>query len=113
YNDYSLENEPKRNGAARLIRELKAAHAPIAGIGLQNHDKLDWPTTEQLGATIEQFASMGLKVMITELDVDVLPAAARPGSTDPSVKIALRDELNPYPKGLPDSVQEALARRYA
>ena len=113
YNDFSLENEPKRNGAVQLIRKLKAAGVPVAGIGLQNHDKMDWPTAQQLEATIDQFASMGLKVMITELDVDVLPAAARPGSADPALRTELRQDLNPYTNGLPDSVQEALARRYA
>ncbi|SRR5258707_8768292 len=90
-----------------------AAGVVISGIGLQNHDKMDWPTTEQLEATIEKFASMNLKVMITELDVDVLPPVAPPGSADLAVKIALREDLNPYAKGLPDSMQEALARRYA
>jgi endo-1,4-beta-xylanase len=113
YNDYSLENEPKRNGAVQLIRKLKAAGVPVAGIGLQNHDKMDWPTSQQLGSTIDQFASMGLKVMITELDVDVLPPAARPGSADPALRTELRQDLNPYTNGLPNSVQEALARRYA
>jgi endo-1,4-beta-xylanase len=51
--------------------------------------------------------------MITELDVDVLPAAARPGSADVSVQVASRHELNPFTNGLPESVQQALSRRYA
>jgi len=38
---------------------------------------MDWPTTEQLEATIEKLLDE-LKVMITELDVDVLPPAAPP-----------------------------------
>ncbi len=113
YNDFALENEAKRKGALDLIRKLKAAHVPISGIGLQNHDKLDWPTTDQLEATIEAFSATGLKVMITELDVDVLPAVAPGGSADLAVKVAEGGDLNPYPKGLPESVQESLARRYA
>ena len=41
YNDYSLENEAKRKGAVELIRKLKAAGAPITGIGLQGHNQMD------------------------------------------------------------------------
>ena len=113
YNDFSLENQPKRKGALELIRKLKAAQVPITGIGLQSHDKLDWPTADQLEATIEAIGSTGLKVMITELDIDVLPAVVSRGSADLSVKVSERDDLNPYTKGLPDSVQETLTRRYA
>src|SRR5579862_1573134 len=52
YNDYSLENEPKRNGAVELIKKLKAAGVTITAIGLQGHDRLDWPTLTQQADTI-------------------------------------------------------------
>jgi endo-1,4-beta-xylanase len=57
---------------------------------------MDWPSPAQQDSTIEAFAGAGFRVMITELDVDVLPRAD-----------------NPYAQGLPDSLQQALARRYA
>src|SRR5262245_38058299 len=44
YNDYSLENELKRSGAIKLIKELQARGIPIAAVGLQGHNKLNWPT---------------------------------------------------------------------
>jgi len=113
YNDFSLENEPKRQGALRLVSKLKSGGVPISGIGLQNHDKLDRPTTAQLEATIDAFAGLGLKVMITELDVDVLPPVARNNGAEVSLRVDSRKELNPYTNGLPDSVQKALADRYA
>ena len=49
-----------------------------AAIGLQGHDKLDWPTVAQQDSTIAAFAALGVKVMITELDVDVLPRPDEP-----------------------------------
>ncbi len=113
YNDYSLENAPKRQGAVALIRRLEAAGVPVAGIGIQGHDGLDWPSVEQEDSTIAAFAALGVKVMITELDVDVLPRAVRQTGADVSLSAAARPELNPYPDSLPDSVQQALARRYA
>jgi endo-1,4-beta-xylanase len=96
YNDYSLENAPKRRGAVALVQRLQHEGIPIAAVGLQNHDRLDWPTAAQEDSTIEAFAALGVRVMITELDVDVLPRGA-----------------DPFVDGLPDSLQQALARRYA
>jgi endo-1,4-beta-xylanase len=113
YNDFSLENEPKRQGACKLVKKLKTAGVKISGVGLQNHDKMDWPSADQLQATIDCFAAEGLKVSITELDVDVLPAATRQHTAEVSLKVSASDNLNPYSKGLPDSVQKALAKRYA
>ena len=74
YNDYNLTNEPKREGAVALIKKLQTEGIPITGIGLQDHDHLTVPTVEQEDATITAFADLGLKVAISELDVDVLPS---------------------------------------
>lgn len=111
YNDYSLENEAKRRGALELVRKLKAKGVPITGVGLQGHVSLDWPGAEQIDTTITEFGKLGVKVMITELDVDVLPNAAH--TADVSYNVAADPKLNPYPDGLPDDVQQRLARRYA
>ena len=54
YNDYSLENAPKRNGAIALIKKLQAQGVHIAGVGLQGHYKMDWPTPAQLDETIDR-----------------------------------------------------------
>ena len=113
YNDYSLENEPKRNGAVDLIRKLKVQGVPVTAIGLQGHDRMDWPSPEQQDATIAAFAALGIKVNITELDIDVLPRATRQPTADVSLNAAPKAELNPYADGLPESVQQALAKRYA
>ena len=48
YNDYSLENTSKRQGAVALIRRLQARGVVIAGVGLQGHYKLDWPKKADL-----------------------------------------------------------------
>jgi endo-1,4-beta-xylanase len=109
YNDYSLENMPKRNGAITLIKKLQAEGIPVTAIGLQDHVKMDWPTVEQEDATISDFAKLGLKVMITELDVDVLGGKRTAEITE----MAHQGGSNAYTNGLPPSVQQALAKRYA
>jgi endo-1,4-beta-xylanase len=112
YNDYNLENEPKRDGAIALVKKLQADGIPIAGVGIQDHDNLDWPTADQEDATISAFAALHIKVAISELDIDVLPRRGGP-TADVSLKVKQDASLNPYVNGLPDSVQQALAARYA
>jgi endo-1,4-beta-xylanase len=113
YNDYSLENEAKRNGAVQLIRKLKAAGSPISGIGLQGHNHMDSPTARQEADTIEAFAELGIRVNISELDVDILPRTTRQNTADVSATAVGTAESNPYTAGLPEKLQQALANRYA
>lgn len=113
YNDYSLENAPKRNGAAALVRSLQDAGVPVHGIGSQAHVKMDWPTLEQMDSTIVAFAALGVKVMITELDVDMLPPPGDYRGADISYNAEMQERINPYRDALPDSAQQALAQRYA
>jgi endo-1,4-beta-xylanase len=113
YNDYSVENAAKRSGAVQLIAKLKAQGIPVAAIGLQGHDKMGWPTPAQQDSTIVALAKLGVKVNITELDVDVLPPAIQNRTADVSVRAELDPRANPYSAGLPDAVQQALAARYA
>lgn len=113
YNDYSLENEAKRNGARALIKKLKDQGVPVTGVGLQGHDNMEWPTVEQQDATIAAFGKLGVKVMITELDIDVLPPATPNQGAEVTTSIEAQAKLDPYSSGLPDSVQNALAKRYA
>ena len=105
YNDYNLEYPEKRAGALRLLAHLKAQGVPVRAVGLQGHVRLATPTAAAVGDTIDAFAALGLRVNVSELDVDVLPPAhegdaARPG-------------LDPYPGGPPPEVQRALTARYA
>jgi len=112
YNDYALEGEAKRRGALRLLRKLQAAGVPVTGIGLQGHMHLDTPDAAAEARTIEAFAALGLKVNISELDIDVLPRTARTDSADVSATSAATANSNPYVNGLPEEMQQALATRY-
>ena len=113
YNDYSVENAPKRNGIVNLVKNLQSKGIRVTAVGLQGHNRLEWPTLAQQDSTIAAFAALGVKVAITELDIDVLPRATRAQTADVSVSAAPSAGLNPYTAGLPDSVQQALAKRYA
>jgi endo-1,4-beta-xylanase len=110
YNDFSLENKPKRDGAVLLIKKLQSQGIKIAGVGLQGHYKMDWPTSAQLDSTIRDFAALGVKIMLTELDIDVLPY--KNISAEITLNVEMKGEIDPYNKGLPDSAETALADRY-
>jgi endo-1,4-beta-xylanase len=113
YNDYGLESASKRSGALALARRLRAAGIPLAGVGLQGHYNLEESSLHEIDAAVGAFARVGVKVMITELDVDVLPPVNWSGSAEITLRSRLTKENNPYPNGLPDAVQRALSMRYA
>jgi endo-1,4-beta-xylanase len=113
YNDYSLENPVKRAGAVALVKSLLAQGVPITGVGLQGHQKLDWPSAAAEDSTIAAFAALGVRVNVSELDIDVLPRATRQQTADIAARADARSGLDPYAGALPDSVQRKLADRYA
>jgi xylan 1,4-beta-xylosidase len=112
YNDYSIENPAKRAGAVKLLKKLKESGVRIDAVGIQEHVSLKWPTLEYLDATITAFGQLGLKVMITELDVNVLPDTKNAGIADVGLREKADPALDPYTDGLPDEMQQKLARRY-
>jgi endo-1,4-beta-xylanase len=113
YNDYSCEDPSKRGGTIALLKKLQSQGVKITGMGLQGHYRIDSPPASDVNETISAISKLGLKVMITELDIDVLPPALEAHGADVSQNFALRPELNPYTNGLPESVQQQLAQRYA
>jgi endo-1,4-beta-xylanase len=114
YNDYSLQLPAKRKGALALIRRLQKQGVPVNAVGLQDHIRLDWPKVEEMDQAIADFAALGIKVNITELDIDVLPQATQPATAEVSAHAGDDAKLNPYAKtGLPAGVQDELATRYA
>lgn len=73
YNDYNTESTIKREKIYQLVKKLKDKNVPIHGVGLQAHWSIFEPTQAELEKSITQFASLGLAVQITELDVSVHP----------------------------------------
>lgn len=71
-NDYNLETIPqKRLGMYNLVKHLLEKGVPIDTVGLQMHIDIYHPSVEMIEETIELFASLGVKVIVTEMDVSV------------------------------------------
>ena len=113
YNDYNLEYDAKRKGAIALVKKLQADGVPINCVGIQGHIHLETPTPAQEDAAISDFAALGVKVSISELDVDVLPSGGHGPTAEVTTSIQQDARLNPYVNGLPDSVQKQLSDVYA
>jgi endo-1,4-beta-xylanase len=119
YNDFNAWRPTKRDGIVRMVKMLQAAGIKIDGIGIQGHWGLNYPKTEYIEQAIDAYAALGVKVMITELDVDVLPLTKEGQIIGQGMgeKQFQNEEfktfLDPYQKGLPADVEKALADRYA
>ncbi|MEO5685447.1 MAG: endo-1,4-beta-xylanase [Chitinophagaceae bacterium] len=73
YNDYNEINAGKREKIYTLVKKLKDAGVPIHGLGLQGHWAVNEPAEGQLDSTLSRFATLGLQLQVTELDISVYP----------------------------------------
>lgn len=71
YNDYNESHPLKRDKIYKLVKSLLEHGTPIHGIGLQAHWNLFDPSLDDIRAAIEKYASLGLQLQLTELDMSV------------------------------------------
>lgn len=115
YNDYNLWKPEKREGVIRLVKQLQSKGIKIDGVGMQAHWSLLGPTIEDIENSIIAYSELGVKVMITELDVTVLP---NPWDINGAAVEQNYDQyegdprMNPYPEQLSDSAKVQLSKRY-
>jgi endo-1,4-beta-xylanase len=119
YNDFNAWRPAKRDGIVRMVKMLQAERIRIDGVGMQGHWGLNYPKTEYIEAAIDAYAALGVKVMITELDVDVLPLTREGQVTgtimsDPQFQLEeFKTYLDPYRGGLPEDVERQVTARWA
>jgi len=97
YNDYNVETPSKLTKVLKLVRSLKAAGVRLDAVGIQGHWLLNFPSVDWIEAGIVALGKEGVKVIVSELDVDVVP----------------RNGGDPYRTGVPPEVLDAEAKRYA
>lgn len=89
YNDYNTHNPSKANGIVRVCGPVFRA-GYLDGIGMQEHDGLDYPTAEQRIASYNKFDTVCTEMAVTELDVKT-----NAGTNYPSAAI-LNEQANQY-----------------
>jgi len=112
YNDYSEFVPAKREGIARMVKKLKDQGIRIDGVGFQCHIGLDYPSLDEYEKTIQLIAGTGVNVMITEMEISVLPMPDWRVGAEVSASFEYQQKLNPYTERLPDSVSAQLDQRY-
>jgi endo-1,4-beta-xylanase len=111
YNDYNNELPAKREKQIRLLRSLREKNVPVHAVGLQGHYEIDRVPFKDIEDTLVAMRGLGVKVVVSELDIDVIPRAkwwAEGGK--------YRDELSrldPYREGCPPEVLRRQAEQYA
>ncbi|MGQ1946001.1 endo-1,4-beta-xylanase [Geofilum sp. OHC36d9] len=113
YNDYSVYKTAKTDGIYNLVVKLKEEGVRIDGVGMQGHIDLNNPTVAEMEAAIVKLSQVVDKIMITELDMSVLPWPGKALSADISLNYDEKSEYNPYPDSLPDSISAKFNQRYA
>ena len=112
YNDYSMSKPGKREAVCRLVKRLKEKGLRIDGVGMQSHNGLDYPDLKDYEKSIDAFAACGVKVLITELDINVLPNPEGFGGAAVEQNFEFQQKYNPYPNGLPKDKQKELDKRW-
>lgn len=111
YNDYNMHTPKKRNDAVKLIKNLQSKGIKISGVGMQAHYGLDTPL-EGVDSSIVAFAELEIKVMVTELDITILPFPSDDATAEVSTSFEYQQEFNPYADGLPADVAAEHAKKY-
>lgn len=114
YNDYNIELDYKRPKALELLKKLLDDGVPIHAVGIQAHWRMEGLPLAETEKAIEEFSALGLKVMITELDIGVLPSRYRGADLARTERMTPEQEavMNPFTQGLPSEVAERQAAQY-
>ncbi len=111
-NDYSMSNPKKRATYCRIIRDLRKKGIRVDAMGMQSHHGLDYPNLKEWEATMDSLSACGVKVMLTELDLNVLPNPDRFGGAEVSQNFAYREKLDPYRNGITKEGTRKFEQRY-
>lgn len=68
YNDYNTHNPDKADGIVQICTPIFEA-GYLDGIGMQDHDGYNYPTTEQWIASYDKFDPICTEMSVTELDI--------------------------------------------
>ena len=112
YNDYSMDKPAKRDAVVALVKSLREKGCHVDGVGMQSHVAFDTPLDEY-EKTIEALEAADCKVMITELDLSVLPWPNGNQGAEISNNFEYAKAMDPYQDGLPEEKAQEQADFFA
>ena len=111
YNDYNHELPAKREKQIRLLRSLREKNVPVHAVGLQGHYEIDRVPFREIEDTLVAMRQLGVKVVVSELDIDVIPRSR--WWADGGKHREELSRLDPYRDGCPPDVLRRQAEQYA
>ena len=109
YNDYNVEKPSKCDAIVELVKVLRAEGCRVDAVGSQAHMHMNSPTLEDTENSLKKLKAAGVKVLITEWDISILPSPYEGANI--SVNFKYSKEMDPYREGVPDSVQQKWNKR--
>jgi endo-1,4-beta-xylanase len=102
YNDFGVEynfpgQDARRTAMLNLMHKLKSQNVPIQAFGLQAHlygNALQKMDTHALSSFLKSVSDMGLKILVTELDVQDKGLPADPNARDQALAQTYSTFLN-------------------
>jgi endo-1,4-beta-xylanase len=89
------DDEARRVATLNLLEDLVDKGAPVGALGIQAHLRAGRPINlERLRSFLQDIASLGLKILITELDVNDSELSADVTNRDRTVASVYEDYLN-------------------
>lgn len=109
YNDYNVETPAKCEAIVKLVKELREAGCRIDAVGSQAHMHMDTPSIEAMETSFKELKTAGVKILITEWDISILPNPY--SGANISMNFKYSPEMDPYREGVPDSIQQKWNKR--
>ncbi|WP_027379631.1 endo-1,4-beta-xylanase [Chryseobacterium daeguense] len=111
YNDYNEWHPGKVKTVIKMVKDMKSRGIRVDGVGMQTHVGMDSPSISEYEKALVDYASAGVKVNVTEMEISALPS---PWGTSANVSdtVEYQAKMNPYTKGLPENVKSAWENRY-
>jgi endo-1,4-beta-xylanase len=110
YNDYNDHLPDKRKKVIELLTQLKQQGAPVDAYGMQGHFELGDDSIQQLRETFDELRQLNLKVVVSELDIDVVKRGR--WWADGGKYRAELATYDPYKDGLPPEIEEQQIEQY-
>jgi GH35 family endo-1,4-beta-xylanase len=110
YTDYYGHKPSKREKLIELLAQLKQKGAPVDAYGMQGHFELGDESIPQLRQTFDELRKLGFKVVVSELDIDVVTRSRWWADNGKH-----RGELaryDPYKNGLPAEIEQKQIDQY-
>ena len=110
YNDYNGHKPGKREKLIELLTRLKEKDAPVDAYGMQGHFELGDDSVPQLRETFDELRKLGIKVVVSELDIDVV-TRGRWWADDGKYREELAS-FDPYKAGVPADIEKQQSEQY-